>query len=270
MTGTPNAQNFVEAVVETNPVSAQNLTADVTNGFNTTTTNFTVTPTTTTQPNGQYVPVDAVEKAREQEKSKLYPQIESLKEELAALKREKDEREAAEAQMRAEAEADAKRRAEQDMDVRELLQQKEQEWNEKLEAERLERERAMALLDQERHFQELQAYRTQRIESERDNIMPELIDLVDGSTPEEIESSIQSLKDRTSRILDSAQQAMTSARRDMVGTRTTSPAAGPLDTNSERQFSPEDIANMSLSEYQKYRDRLLGSSASSRGRGLFG
>lgn len=263
-----DTQNFVEAVAESNPVSMENLSAEVTN--NTTTTAPFVTTTTVQQPNGQYVPVDAVEKAREQEKSKLYPQIESLKEELAALRREKEEREAQEAALRAEAEAEARRRAEEEMDVRELLKAKEQEWNSKLEEERLERERAMALLDQERHFQELQAYRMQRIEAERDNIMPELIDLVDGGTPEEIESSIQSLKDRTARILDSAQQAMSSARRDMAGTRATAPAAGPLDTNSERQFSPEDIKNMSLSDYQKYRDRLLGSSASSRGRGLFG
>lgn len=262
-----DTQNFVEAVTDASPVAAENLSAEMTS---TTDTPVTFTPATQTTMSGQYVPVDAVEKAREQEKSKLYPQIESLKEELAALRRERDEREAEEVLQRAEAEQEARRRAEEEMDVRELLKTKEQEWNSKLEQERLERERAMALLDQERQFQELQAYRTQRVEAERDNIMPELIDLVTGSTAEEIESSIHSLKDRTARILESAQQAMSSARRDMAGTRTTIPAAGPLDTNTERQFSPEDIKNMSLSEYQKYRDRLLGSSASGRGSGLFG
>lgn len=255
--------NFAEAVADSSAVAAENLSHDVA-------ATLTSPVTTTLDPGSQFVPLDAVEKAREQEKSKLYPQIESLKDEIANLRREKDERAEEEARIRAEAEAEAKRRAEEEMDVRELLNSKEREWSERLEQERLERERAIALLDQERHFQELQSYRTQRVEAERDNIMPELIDLVDGSTPEEIDASIHSLKDRTARILDSAQQAMSSARRDMVGTRATAPAAGPLDTNSERQFSPEDIANMSMSDYQKYRSRLLGDSASSRGRGLFG
>lgn len=57
----------------------------------------------------------------------------------------------------------------------------------------------------------------------------------------------------------------------MVGSRITAPAAGPLDTQTgQRQFSPEEIRNMPLSEYQKYRDTLLGTGAASNGRGLFG
>ena len=187
------------------------------------------------------------------------------------LVKKREEREAEEARQKAEADAEAKRRAEEDMDVRSLLQQKEQEWNMQLEQERTERERAIALLDQERQFQELQAYRAQRVEAEREAIIPELLDLIDGNSPDEIENSIANLKDRSTRILDSAQQAMSSARRDMAGSRVTAPAAGPLDTDSEnRSFSPEDISKMSMSDYQKYRERLLGSTASSRGRGLFG
>jgi DNA repair exonuclease SbcCD ATPase subunit len=214
---------------------------------------------------------DDIAKAREQEKQKLYPQLEKLKDEVASLRREREEREAEEARLRAEQEAEARRRAEEEMDVRELLKTKEQEWSSQLEQERVERERAIALLEQERQFQELHAYRQQRLEAERENIIPELIDLIDGSTPDEIESSIASLKDRSSRILESAQQAMTSARRDMTGSRVTAPASGPLDTDSEnRSFSPEDIRNMSVTDYQKYRERLLGSAAANRGRGLFG
>lgn len=214
---------------------------------------------------------DDIVKAREQEKQKLYPQLEKLKDEVASLRKEREEREAEELRIKEEQEAEAKRRAEEEMDVRELLQTKEQEWSSQLEKEREERERAIALLDQERQFQELQSYRQQRLEAERENIIPELLDLIDGNTPEEIESSIESLKERSSRILESAQQAMSSARRDMTGSRVTAPAAGPLDTDSEnRSFTPDDIRNMSVSDYQKYRERLLGSAAANRGRGLFG
>lgn len=250
---------FATAVMETNPVSAENLAPLAQQAMTSQPPTF--------QP---VIDTDAIERARQQEKDKLYPQISELKDEVQALRKEKADREAAEAAARAEAEAEARRRAEEEMDVRELLRQKEQEWENRLNEERSERERALATLDVERRFQELQEYRSARLNAERDNIMPELIDLVTGNSPEEIEDSINSLKDRTARILESAQQAMSSARRDMVGTRTTIPASGPLDTNSERQFSPEDIKQMSLSDYQKYRDRLLGNATSDRGRGLFG
>lgn len=270
-------QAFADAVVDSSPVAAENLATSISNqsnGFTPVTnstgayTTTTVTPTTSTS---LIFTQAEIEKAREQEKSKLYPQIESLKSEIETLKREKEEREAEEARKRAEAEAEAERLREEEMSVRELLDKREQEWNERLEAERRERETAIALLDRERQFQELQAWKVARVEQERDNIMPELLDLVEGSSPEEIEASIASLRDRSQRILESAQAAMTATRRDMVGTRTTVPASGPLDTNSDnRQFTPEDIQNMSLSEYQKYRSKLLGSGASSSGRGLFG
>lgn len=256
-------ENFVAAAAEAGGTGVVDHIADAT---------LTQTaPAAETQRFESVTAEDLIAKAREQEKAKLYPQLERLKEEVASLKKEREAAEAAEAAKRAEAEADAKRRAEEEMSVRELLQQKEMEFAAQLEAEREERERAFALLERERQFQELQAYRAERIEAERDNIIPELLDLIDGGSPDEIETSIQNLKDRSARILDSAQQAMQSARRDMVGTRTTIPASGPLDTDSEnRSFSPEDISKMSISDYQKYRERLLGTAAASRGRGLFG
>jgi len=56
----------------------------------------------------------------------------------------------------------------------------------------------------------------------------------------------------------------------MTGSRVTVPASGPLDTNSEQQtFTAEQIAAMSVSEYAKYRGKLLGQAASDRGKGLF-
>jgi hypothetical protein len=212
-----------------------------------------------------------IARVREQEKSKVYPQIDRLREELAELKREKEEREAEEARLRAEAEADAKRKAEEEMEVRDLLAKKEEEFAAQLEAERLERERAFALLETEKRFQELQSYKTQRLDQERDNIIPELLDLVEGSSQEEIDRSIENLRDRSNRILESAQQAMQSARRDMAGSRVTAPASGPLDTDPDnRPYTPDDIRGMSMADYMKNRSRLLGESAASRGRGLFG
>ena len=167
--------------------------------------------------------------------------------------------------------AEAKRKAEEEMDVRTLLQQKEQEWQLQLESERQEREKAFALLERERTYAELNEYRNRRIEEERDNIMPELIDLIAGNNSQEIEESIANLKARSNRIVDAVQAATQSERRQMTGSRVTAPPSGPLDTNTDQSpVSAEQIAAMSVSEYAKYRNKLLGQAASERGKGLFG
>ena len=218
---------------------------------------------------------DDVAKAREQEKAKLYPQMEKMKEELSALKKAREDEESRRAQFEVQKEADRvaqeNAKAEEELSAKDLLKKKEQEFQSMLETERLERERAFALLDQERKFQELNNYRQQRVEQERENIVPELIDLVDGSTADEVEQSIAMLKDKSVRILSSAQQAMQSARQQMAGTRITNPAAGPLDNDSDQKsYTPDSIREMSLADYAKQRAKLLGNAASNRGQGLFG
>jgi DNA repair exonuclease SbcCD ATPase subunit len=221
---------------------------------------------------------DDIAKAREQEKAKLYPQLEKMKEELASLKREREEVAAREAERQsriADEEARAaqlkKEQEENELSFKDLLKKKEQEFQSQLENERLERERAIALLEQERKFQELMNYRQGRLEQERENIIPELIDLIEGNSADEIEQSIATLKEKSARILDSAQQAMQSARAQMAGPRVTAPAAGPLDNDSSQQsFTPDSIRDMSLADYAKQRAKLLGNAASNRGQGLFG
>ena len=208
-------------------------------------------------------------RVREQEKSKLYPQIDSLKEELNLLKKDREER-LAEARSAAEAAAEAERKKlESEMDVRSLLEQKEKEWAAKIESERLERERAFALLEREREYAELTQYLNRRISEEQDNIAPELIDMISGNNVDEIEKSISKLKDKTSKLLESAQQAIQAQRRDMTGTRTTLPPT--LENNSDSQsFTPEQIASMSVADYAKNRSRLLGKTADDRNKGIFG
>lgn len=226
---------------------------------------------TTKATSKQFYTEEDLAKVRSQEKEKLYPQIDKLKEELESLKREREEEARLKAEQAAQEEAARKAAAEDDLDVRSLLKTKEQEWQEQLERERQERERAFALLEREKQFADLQNYRAQRLDQERESIIPELIDLVTGNTQEEVEASINGLKERSARILESAQSAMQSARKEMTGTRVTAPSAGPLETNSEnRQFTAEDISSMSLNDYAKYRDKLLSPTARGKSRGLFG
>ena len=136
---------------------------------------------------------DDLAKAREQEKAKLYPQMEKMKEELANLKKKAEEeaalradKEAKRAAKEAERVAKQKSQEESELSFKELLAKKEQEFSAQLESERLEREKAFAILDKERQFNELVSYRSTRLNQERDNIVPELIDLISGNTQEEI------------------------------------------------------------------------------------
>ena len=218
-----------------------------------------------------------ISKARAQEKAKLYPQIDKMAEELAMLRKRDEERSAVEAEREAQRreraaqrEAEKKSKQEDEMSFKQLLKNKEAEWASKLESEKIEREKAFALLEREREFQELSAYRQQRVEQERDNIVPELIDLVSGNTKDEVENSIADLKARTNKLLDSVAQVAQQSRKEMVGTRITIPASGPLDNDSDsRTYSPNDISNMSMADYAKNRSKLLGNSKNS-GQGLFG
>jgi chromosome segregation ATPase len=203
--------------------------------------------------------------------------MDKLQEELSTLRKEREERAAVEAERLAkrqaresEREAEKKKQEESELEVRDLLAKKEEEWASKLQSERLEREKAFALLEREREFQELQTYRQQRLEAERDAIIPELIDLISGNNRDEIELSIAGLKDRSAKIFDSVAQVAQQSRKEMAGTRITSPASGPLDNDSDsRTYSPDDISNMSLADYAKNRSKLLGNSKNS-GQGLFG
>jgi hypothetical protein len=209
-----------------------------------------------------------LKRVREQEKSKLYPQIDSLKEEINLLKKDREDRLAEANRIAAEKEEEARKKAESEMDVRQLLEQKETEWKTQLEEIRQEGARKDALLERERQYSELTAYRNQRIKEEESNIMPELLDMVSGNSADEIEQSIAGLKERSSKILESAQQAIQAQRRDMKGTSTTLPPT--MENNSGQQsFTADQIAAMSVTEYAKYRDNLLPN-ANARNKGIFG
>jgi hypothetical protein len=233
--------------------------------------NSLVADAPTTTKSSKFYTEEDLAKVRAQEKEKLYPQIENLKSQLDILSKERAEREAEREAKQKAKEAEEQEKLEANIEAKDLIKIKEQEWKEQLERERQERERAFALLEREKAFADLQNYRQQRVETERDAIIPELIDLISGNTAEEVDESIENLKLRSSRILESAQSAMQNARKEMTGTRVTTPPLGPMDDNMEqRSLSAEDIQSMSMNDYAKYRERILGSTARGKSRGLFG
>ena len=227
---------------------------------------------------------DEVENIRKQEKDKMYKRLEeadtrvkSMEEQMAIISAE---REAArqEAEARAAKEAEILRERElQELSAKELLLRKEdefnqrintveQEWQARLSEIESQRQAQEALLDKERQMQALNHYRESRLQAEQEAIIPELIDLVAGNTEDEIEQSIAVLRERSSAIIESIQQATQQSQGRLRGAPVTAPPVGPMETQTEyQQLSADDIRNMSMDQYAKMRDRLLNA-RSPRGR----
>ncbi|MFH9731863.1 hypothetical protein [Streptomyces sp. NPDC017260] len=220
-----------------------------------------------------------LEKVRQEEKDKLYSRLskgderlQSLEAELKAVREERESHERTEAERQAAEEQAAKEKAEADMSAKRLVEERSTEWEQKFERLQQEREQEKAAYAKEAEFNRLRAYIQERINSESDSIAPELRDLVTGNTPEEVDQSIEMLKSKTDQIFQSMQTAQQAARSQMRGVSSTGYTGnGPTDQDGgARQLSVEDIKNMPMSEFARYRSQLLGSAANnSSNRGLF-
>lgn len=217
------------------------------------------------QPTSRFFTEEDLNKARQQEKDKLYPRIEQMDQQLKALQAE---REAAETARKAEAEAAAqaaKEKEEAELSVRALLQKKEQEWNEKFQTIEQQREQDRAVYEMERRLAETENYRFARLQQDGEFILPELRDLVRGNSPTEIDAAIEEMKARTDAIMGnvagvvSQQQPPPQVYR---GASPTAPPVGPMEQMSTTQrLTPEDIRSMDIETYKKYRDTLLASAS---------
>lgn len=251
-------------------------------------------PPAAPQTRGNQPTWEDVERARQEEKDKLYPRVDGLEqqlreanEELNRIRQEREERERRKAEREGKAAEEAKKEEEKDLDARTLLERRTMEWEERfrtheqtLQQEREAREQAEAMLVREREYQDFLQWRSQRIEAERENIAPQLLDLVGGDSPEEVEANIEKMKAKTEELLQEfaagqaiQQQNAELARRNARGPSVTSPSVGPMDTITEQQeYSPEDIRRMPMAEYAKRRQQLLGAASRSygQGQGMFG
>jgi hypothetical protein len=233
-------------------------------------------------PAPQTFTAEQIAKARQEEKDKLYPEIQSLKEKQAQFEAFKAEAEAqrqaaveeAAAKAREEAEAEARKKFEES-DAKSLLAEAEQKWQSQFEALQQERATEHALFEREREFAALKEYATGKVNEalQANELAPELADFVTGNTQEEIDASLEFVKQKTQQIVAGIQQAQTAARAAMPGVSTAGFAAtGPLDTQpGQKTFTAEELANMPISEYAKHRQALLGAAASTQqNRGLYG
>jgi hypothetical protein len=231
----------------------------------------------------KYFSEEDVQKIRQQEKDKMYKRLEDsdgrvkqMEEQLNLLSREREQA-IKEAEERARKESELMRQREiEELSAKELLakredefnkriNQVEQEWGQKFAQLEQERQAQDALLEKERQAQQLETYRQRRMAEEQETIIPELRDLIAGNSPDEIENSIAVLRDRSSAIIESIQQASQPTR--LKGAPVTAPPSGPMDNQMEYQtLSAEDIRNMPMDQYMKMRDRLLSATRPQRGR----
>lgn len=206
------------------------------------------------------------EEARREAEQAMADRLQTMDAELAELRRDREERQRQEDESRRQQEDEARRAEEDDLSARELLERREREWTDertqihrRFEEMELQRERERAILDQERRLNEVNAYRERRIGEEADDIMPQLRDMVSGTTEEEIEASINVLKQRSASILESVAHAQGGTTPRPTGSKVTSPPVGPMDSQAGQEtLTAQEIAGMSLAEYSQVRDRLLG------------
>jgi len=211
-----------------------------------------------------------IEKARQQERDKIYKDLQkeseqrqSLEERLAQFEAERKAAQEEEEAKRQQEEEEAKRqqeeqerKSEEEMDVKELLKKKDEEWQQKFAELEAKRQQEQALLEKERQFNALQEHKSTRLMEEQDNIAPQFLDYIQGNSPEEIDQSIEQAKVKTQQILDQFQQAAQSQRQASRGVAPTSTPGPDADYSQNRTFSPAEIQNMSMAEYAQYRKQL--------------
>ena len=209
-----------------------------------------------------------VERIRQEERARYAAEqqrADALQNELAQFRQAEEERTKAEEKVRKDSEKAAKKKEEEEMELRELITRKDQEWEQRLADERAEREKALAVLEQERRHSILQNYLAQRMLQDGDRIVPQLRGLVAGNSEEEIDAKIQELVGISESILGDTTQFLQqqNAARPMVGV--TSPPIGPPDmAASTRVLTPDDIKGLTAEEYAANRDDLLRAASRSR------
>lgn len=220
---------------------------------------------------------EMIEAARQQEKNKLYPTINKADERAQAMEAEVKElrafqkkQEKVEADRIKAIEDAQKAKEEAEMSAKDLLAKRDQDFNTRLAQIQAENEQRVALMEQEIRFNQLQSYIQRRVIEESQNIVPELIDFITGSTPEEVEASIELMKAKSAAIGEAARNAGIRQRTQMPGVAPSSGTNGvtPLDAPGDRQYSAEDIRGMNMQEYAALRQKVRMPNGS--GQGLFG
>lgn len=220
----------------------------------------------TPQSNVRFTDED-IERARQQEKDKLYPRIDEMSTQLKALQAEREAEQAERLRLTEEAEEARKAKEESEMDLRQLFEKREAEFNKQINDLSSRYDADRAVFDRERALQEAYAYRIARIEQEQEYILPELRDMIGGDTPDQIDASIEEMKARTEAIL--ANMTAAAQPQPFRGAAMPSvPPVGPMEQMPQQEsLTADDIRTMDMDTYKRYREQLLRATNPQRQRG---
>ena len=224
-----------------------------------------------------------IEKARKEEKEKLYSQLESMQlaqrqqqELLAAIQKEREEAAAKAAKEEQDRIAAEKAKKEAELSAKDLLEQKLREtndtWEQKFTQLMDERATEKALADKEREYNELVNFRNAKISEAGDDIAPQFHDFITGDTKEAIEAGIARAKAATDSIAQQMAELQQQQRSQMRGVAPTGYAPiGPMDNNStHKTYTEAELRDMPMSEYAKIRAQTGAARAEQQNRGLYG
>ena len=224
-------------------------------------------PPTGKEPPQAYTQED-VERIRLEERARVTSEqtrADELENQLAQYRKADEDRQAADAKAQRDADRVAKKKAEEEMELRDLMAKRDEEWEARLADERSEREKAFAMLEQERRHASLQTYLAQRMADEGDKIVPILRDLVAGNSTEEIDASIAMLVEKSEHMKNDSVAAMRNinAGRPMAGV--TAPPVGPMESSqASRTLTAGEIKDLTPEEYAQDREALLRAASESR------
>jgi hypothetical protein len=225
-----------------------------------------------TVPTGQTFTAEDIERARKQEKDKLYERIEEMSKKLSTFETDHSARLKAEEDARKAAEAVAEAERQQNLTWEQKFNEAQSTFQKTAEELQGQIAASQAVFHQERSLQALMEARKDRLTAAQDDILPELHDWIQGTTPEEIEANIVRAKETTARIVAGFQQhqqqtaaATLYARQQARGTGLTGapPAVTPVDgaPGQTQTMTADDIRNMDLGTYMKNRENLLAAAS---------
>jgi len=198
-----------------------------------------------------------IERARQQEKDKLYPRIDEMQQQLKELQAEREAAAAERERLAQEAEEARRQKEESEMDLRQLFEKREAEFNRQISELSSRYDTDRAIFDRERALQEAYAYRMARIEQEQEYILPELRDLIGGDTMEDIDASIEEMKRRSEAIFTNM-AAATQPQPFRGAAMPSVPPVGPMEQLPQQEsLTADDIRTMDMDTYKRYREQLL-------------
>lgn len=208
------------------------------------------------------IPEEFLQAARQQEE-----QLQTVTSQLQELRQAREEELAERQRLADEADAARKEKEEAEMDLRALMEKRDADFQAQLEERDRRYEADRAVFDQERRLTEVNEYRRARIDQEAEYIDPNLRDMVGGSSVEEVDQSIEFIKEKSAVIAASYAAAQQQPFRS--GTVMPSvPPVGPMEQlPSYEQLTPEDIKGMDIDTYKRYRTQLLQATNPNRRRG---